>query len=230
VATTSAIQEHQARPQVDDFDASGTRILRFDRAERILHWVNATLVLILLVTGTTFYVGQLQSLVGHRAVLRQVHVWCGVALVVPFAVTLAGRWRRGFVLDAERLGRWTKPDFAWLRSRGKRGHEDMGKFNGGQKLNAVFIAGALPVTLLTGSIMNWHDPFPDSWRTGATFVHQLLWLGLLIVILGHIAKALSEPEALSAMLGRGWVPTEWARRHRAGWHREVVGEAADPDR
>ncbi len=218
-ATGSATRAH-----VDELDYSATRILRFDRTERILHGVNGVLVLVLLVTGTTFYVGGLQTLVGHRAFLRQVHVWTGVGLVVPWVVVLAGRWRRGVLHDVARLGRWTGDDWRWLASRGRQATERIGKFNAGQKLNAVFIAGALPVMLLTGSVMQWHDPFPDAWRTGATFVHDVLWLGLFLAIVGHILKAISEPEALRAMLGRGWVPARWAERHRPAWHREVVGE------
>ncbi len=214
---------------LDQLDPGEPRILRFDRTERVLHGVNATLVLIMLVTGTTFYVGGFQSLVGHRALLRQVHVWSGIGLLVPWTVVLAGRWRRGVLRDVARLGRWTEDDWHWLKSRGRRAADRIGKFNGGQKLNAVFVAGALPVMLLTGSIMQWHDPFPDQWRTGATFVHDVFWLGLLIAIFGHILKAISEPESLRAMLGRGWVPVDWARSHRPRWYREVIGGSDGSD-
>ncbi len=216
--------------EVDQLDADGARILRFDRVERLLHATNGLLVLVLLVTGTTFYAGGVQALVGHRALVRQVHVWCGIGLVVPWAVVLAGRWRRGVLLDVARLGRWTRDDWRWLRSRGRRALDRVGKFNAGQKLNAVFVAGVLPVMLMTGAIMQWHDPFPDSWRTGATFVHDVLWAGLGVAIVAHIAKAVSEPVALRAMLGRGWVPVRWARQARPRWHREVQGsrDGTDP--
>jgi formate dehydrogenase subunit gamma len=62
------------------------------------------------------------------------------------------------------------------------------------------VAGSIPVMLVTGSIMKWFGPFPLAWRTGATFVHDLTAIGLFIVTVGHIVKALSDPEKLSAML------------------------------
>lgn len=219
-----------AEPPVDCLAPDGQRILRFDRTERWLHAVNAAGVLVLLLTGTTFKVGGIQGLVGHRAVIRQVHVWVGIGLIVPFTVALVGRWGAGLRKDVHRLGRWTGGDWMWLRSRGRAAVDRVGKFNAAQKLNAVFVAGALPVMLMSGAIMQWHNPFPDRWRTGATFVHDVFWFGLLIAIVGHIMKAVSEPEALRAMYRKGWIRLEWARRHRPGWYAEAVkGDAHDAD-
>ena len=98
----------------------------------------------------------------------------------------------------------------------------MGKFNAGQKLNAIFVAGCIPLMLATGSIMRWFEPFPLAWRTGATFVHDWLALTLLAVVIGHIGKALAEPVALRAMR-TGTMPAEHVRRHHPRWWREVQG-------
>lgn len=201
----------------------GDRILRFDRTERVLHWVNAVLVIICMVTAAILYFGPLSALVGRRTLVRDVHVFAGLALPVPFVVALAGRWRAGVRADAARLGRWIHDDTVWLRSRGRATEVRLGKFNGGQKLNATFLAGVLPVLLLTGIIMRWFDPFPDSWRTGATFVHDLAAFGVWITVAGHIVKSASEPEMLRSMVD-GWVPTAWAERHRPRWHDEVSGD------
>ena len=202
------------------------RILRFDRAERWLHWVNAVLVLTLLATGLVLYVGSLSALVGRRALLKDIHVISGLSLPVPFVLLYAGRWRAGFRRDSRRLGRFLTDDWRWLRTRGRAAGLRLGKFNAGQKINAIFVAGVLPVMLLTGSIMYWNRPFSDSWRTGATFVHDWGFVALLIVVIGHIAKALAEPTLLSSII-RGWVPQSWAQHHRPRWHDEVV---ADTDR
>jgi formate dehydrogenase subunit gamma len=198
----------------------GDRILRFDRTERTLHWVNAVLVLICMITGAILYVGPLSAVVGRRNLVKDVHVLTGLALPVPFVVALAGRWRSGVRADAARLGRWIHDDTVWLRSRGAATDVALGKFNGGQKLNATFLAGILPVLLLTGLIMRWFDPFPDSWRTGATFVHDLASFGVWIAVAGHIAKSSTEPEMLRSMIN-GWVPAGWAERHRPRWHAET---------
>ncbi len=210
------------------------QIVRFDRAERWLHWANATLVLLLLATGLVLYVGSLSALVGRRTLVKDIHVVSGLALPAPFLLLYAGRWRAGFRRDARRLGRFLRDDWRWLRTRGRATGLRLGKFNAGQKLNAIFIAGALPVMLMTGSIMYWNKPFSDAWRTGATFVHDWGFVALLLVVIGHIAKALVEPELLRSMRS-GSVPASWAASHRSRWHDEVVAEAdpaapAAPDR
>ena len=44
----------------------GDRVVRFDRAERWLHWTNATLFLVLLATGMTLYVPELSARTAAR--------------------------------------------------------------------------------------------------------------------------------------------------------------------
>ena len=58
------------------FDLPHTRKLeavsvRFDRAERWLHWVNATLVLVLIAIGSIMYIGALSGLVGRRLLVSR---------------------------------------------------------------------------------------------------------------------------------------------------------------
>lgn len=202
----------------------GAEVVRFDRTERWLHWTNATLFLVLLATGMTLYIGPLSALVGRRVLVKDVHVISGILLPAPLLVAYAGSWRAGLRRDVRRLARWSTDDGRWLRSLGRRGHARMGKFNAGQKLNAIFIAGCIPLMLVTGVIMRWFDPFPLAWRTGATFVHDWLALALLVVIIGHIGKALAEPVALRAMW-RGTVPATHAERHHPRWWREIVAES-----
>lgn len=202
------------------------QILRFDRAERWLHWANAALVLTLLATGLILYVGFLSALVGRRVLVKDIHVIAGLALPVPFVLAYAGRWRAGFRRDVRRLGRFLTDDWRWLRSRGRAPGLRLGKFNAGQKLNAIFVAGALPVMLITGSLMYWNKPFSDSWRTGATFVHDWGFVALFVVVVGHIGKAFVEPTLLASMR-RGWVPASWAAKHRPRWHDEATAAASD---
>jgi formate dehydrogenase subunit gamma len=210
---------------------SDTRLLRFDRGERVLHWANGALMLTLLVTGAALYVPQLSEVFKRRHLVEQVHVWCGVLLPVPLVLTLlSGRWGRAFRADVRRLNRWTADDRRWLRSRGRDPRVKNGKFNGGQKLNAAFVAGAIPVMLATGLIMYFIRHFPLAWRTGATFVHDWMFLALAVVVAGHILFAVSDPLALRSMV-RGWVPESWARRHAPRWLDEqppvVVGTDED---
>ena len=169
----------------------GPDVVRFDRTERLLHWANALLFLTLLATGMILYVGSLSALVGRRVLVKDIHVISGLLLPAPLLLAYAGRWRDGLRRDVQRLARWSVDDRRWLLSLGRRGRATVGKFNAGQKANAAFVLGCIPVMLATGAVMRWFDPFPLSWRTGATFVHDWTALLLLAVIVGHIGKALA---------------------------------------
>ncbi len=201
-------------------------VVRFDRVERWLHWSNASLFLVLLATGMTLYIPALSSLVGRRVLLKDIHVISGLLLPLPLLAAYAGSWRGGLRRDVRRLSRWSVEDRRWLTSRGRRGQATMGKFNAGQKLNAIFVAGCIPLLFVTGSIMKWFSPFPLAWRTGATFVHDWLAIALAAVITVHILKALSDPVALRAML-RGTVPRAVVVRHHPRWAAEVEAERQD---
>lgn len=207
---------------------------RFDRVERVVHWANAGLFLILVITGALLYLAPLGGLIGRRALVEDVHVYCGLALPVPLLVGLTGRWGRALRADLRRFNRWSRPDRVWLgavtRGRAARAaawrEVPVGKFNAGQKLNAAFTAGTGLVMLGTGVIMRWYHPWPLSWRTGATFVHDWLALGAGLVVIGHIGMALRDPDALGSML-TGRVSRRWAERHAPAWLDGRDGPAPD---
>ena len=205
----------------------GDRVVRFSRAERWLHWSSASLFLVLLATGMTLYLPSLSTVVARRVLVKDVHVYSGLLLPVPLVIAYAGRWRESVRRDVRRLARWSVDDRRWLRSFGRRTRERMGTFNAGQKLNAIFVVGCIPVMLVTGGIMRWFEPFPLAWRTGATFVHDWIALFLLVVVVGHVGKALAAPVALRAM-ARGTVPAAHVERRHPRWWAEVQEAAAAP--
>ena len=73
--------------------------------------------------------------------------------------------------------------------------------------------------------MKWFGPFPLSWRTGATFVHDWTAFALLAVLIGHVAKAFGDREALGGMVG-GTVSRRWAARKAPRWLDEVAPESS----
>ena len=210
-----------ARPEVPE----RVRLARFDRIERRLHWLNAALFGVLMATGAVLYVGALSALVGRRELVRVVHVAAGFALPVPLLVARFGRSRAVVAADVRSLARFDDDDRRWLRSGGRDRSVRMGKFHPGQKLNAAFTVGAIVVMLLTGSIMHWFRFFPVDWRTGATFVHDWFAVTIAVVVAGHLRMALSDPDAMRGMT-QGWVPREWARRHRPRWYEAMTGQPA----
>jgi len=216
----------QAPRAGDGATASSRQLLRFDRVERVAHWATALLFVILMATALPLYFVQVESIVGRRALVADIHTWSGVALPVPLIISLAGPWGARMRRDVCRFSLWTAAEVRWLWSLGRERIPKPDKFNPGQKFNALFIAGAIVVMFGTGFVLKWFRFFPVSWRTGATFVHDVLALGVFIVVFGHIAFAVSHRDALRSMI-KGWVTVGWAERHASGWLDEQ--EAARPE-
>jgi len=200
-------------------------LLRFTRAERWVHWTTAGLMLVCIVTAALLYVGPLAILVGRRPLVSTIHVWAGYALPLPMVL---GWLSRSFRTDVSALNRFLPDDWRWLGSRGWRTYAvSSGKFNAGQKLSAAFFTGAILVMLGTGLIMAFPDPWPDSSRTGATFVHDWLALVIVIVVIGHLRFALRDPVALRGMR-TGFVPDDWAREQHPAWSSDSVPDRDRP--
>jgi formate dehydrogenase subunit gamma len=199
----------------------GRQLLRFTRSVRWIHGLTGGLLIVCILTAAILYNGSLEVLVGNRYLVEQIHVYCGFALPVPLLVGLVSRSYR---LDLRRLNRFTALDWQWLRSRTRRGGEiPVGKFNAGQKLNGALSAGAIGALLITGTVMYFTNLTRLSWRSGATFVHDWLSLGLGLLVVGHILYALRDPVAMRGMR-TGLVPLRWARREHAAWVAEYTGE------
>jgi formate dehydrogenase subunit gamma len=192
-----------------------------------VHHATALLMIVCLGTAACLYIPALAIAVGRRHLIENVHIIAGFALPVPIVV---GWLSKAFRADVRRLNRFTTHDWEWLRREdrrelaGGRGVIDVGKFNAGQKLNAAFVVGAILVMLGTGTILTFPRPWPDTWRTGATFVHDWLTLAIFAVFLGHLWYALRDRGALTGML-TGYVDRPWAARHHPAW----LDEHAPPD-
>jgi formate dehydrogenase subunit gamma len=199
------------------------RLLRFDRVQRGAHWANATLFFILIFTAIPLYFGSFFGVVLPRHLIEQIHLWTGLSLALPVIISLVGPWGTTMRQDVRRFNYWTRDEIRWLRTFGKSKLE-ADKYNPGQKLNAIFIGVSILVMLVTGSMLQWFRFFPVSYRSGATFVHDIFAWAIFIVVVGHIVMALTHREALRSIF-KGWVSESWAGRHAGRWLKEVrLGE------
>jgi formate dehydrogenase subunit gamma len=205
--------------QIERHPKPGTRIVRFDGVQRAAHWANALLFGILMATALALYFPSLSDIVGRRALVAEIHLWSGLVLPVPLIISLLGPWGASMRRDLRRINSWTKEEILWLRVLGRNAPRVTDKFNPGQKLNAIFIGASIVIMLATGSILKWFRFFPVSWRTGATFVHDVLAFAIFAVVAGHILFALTHPESLRSMI-KGSVSETWAARHAPGWQTE----------
>ena len=98
---------------------SPTLLVRFTRVEHTVHRAVAILMLTSITTAAILYNGFLAVPVGHRRIVKLVHVYSGFALLVPIVVGAVSRTYRA---DLRRLNRFSKADWRWLRSRTRRGY------------------------------------------------------------------------------------------------------------
>lgn len=190
-------------------------VRRFTPGERWLHLTFGLVMGVLIVTAALLYVDPLSQLVGRRALLAGVHFWAGLLLPVP--LLLAVLFSPAFRHDARRLNRFQPADWLWLRRAFRLDASGpSGKFNAGQKLNSAFVLGATIVMFLTGLMLHFFEPLPDSVRTGATFVHDMFGLAVVVMGAGHVWMAWNDPEA-RAGLRTGFVSNRWATHRHPLW-------------
>jgi formate dehydrogenase subunit gamma len=184
-------------------------------------------MLLCVATAACLYVTPLAQLVGRRHLMVTVHEWSGILLPAPFLLGLASP---AFRADLRRLNRLATYDRQWLRAVRRRwtapGSRPAGKFNAGQKIYAGWMAGAVPVMLVTGLLMWFTGLLPLVSRTSAIFVHDWLALTVGIVLVGHIAMAYQDPQARRGMR-TGSVEREWAKREHPNWVEREHPETRD---
>ncbi|CAG6390796.1 cytochrome b/b6 domain-containing protein [Streptomyces cocklensis] len=197
-------------------EAAG-RVRRFSPAERWVHRATGLLMLVCLSTAACLYFGPLAQLVGRRYLMVTLHEWSGILLPLPFVLGLGSP---AFRADLRRINRFSAYDRQWLRAarrrRNRHAARPAGKFNAGQKLYAGWIAGAVLVMMFTGLLMWFMGLLPSISRTSAIFVHDILAWAIAIVLLGHMRRALEDPEARLGMR-TGYVSRSWAQRHHSQW-------------
>jgi formate dehydrogenase subunit gamma len=198
--------------------AKTLRLLRFDRVQRAAHWTNATLFFILMFTAIPLYFGSFFGVVFPRHLIEQIHLWTGLSLALPVIISFIGPWGEAMRHDVRRINYWTRDEVRWIRTLGKSKLE-ADKYNPGQKLNAIFVGASILVMLVTGAMLQWFRFFSVSYRSGATFVHDIFAWIIFIVVFGHIVMALTHRDALRSIF-TGWVSESWAERHAGSWLRE----------
>ncbi len=187
-----------------------------------MHWSTATLMFVCIATAIPLYIPAITAIVGRRELLVTIHVFSGILLPIPILIGIAGRqWGLQLRRDLQIINKWNSEDFQWFRSWGRDPLLRPGKFNAGQKANTSFVGGSIIVMLITGIIMHWFSIFPLAWRTGATFVHDLLAFAILIVIIGHIAYAIRYPTTIRAITS-GKVSRDWAQEHSPSWQEHSI--------
>lgn len=206
-----------------DGGRSGRMIHRFSLTQRVVHWVIASLFLLLAITGLTLLFGRpyLIPILGKpvfgvlATASMQAHNLFGPifigALVLLFATFLRGNIPgRG--------------DIGWIARGGGLfgGHVSSGRYNAGEKAwfwTAVIAGLALSAT---GILLS----FPDHLGTrnllhGAELMHAVAALVFIGFGIGHIYLGTVGSEGALEGMVTGDVDENWARTHHDLWLNEV---------
>jgi formate dehydrogenase subunit gamma len=220
--------------------ASGRKIERFSRWDRLVHWATAITFLILAFTGLIVMFGKNIMLpwMGHdlfswvAIISKYLHNFVGPLFIVC-SILMFITWVRKNLFN-----RW---DWHWIKKGGgllTHEHVPAGYFNAGEKIwfwGGVTLLGLL--MSITGLMLN----FPYFYNVGmnigltryllqiADYLHIAGATLYIVAAMGHIYIGIwGTPGAYEAMR-HGAVDEEWARAHHELWHNEVKGINHDPD-
>ena len=194
---------------------------RFNLTERLFHWAFAIPFILTMATGLGLYFPELAKLAGNRELVRDLHRFTGLATVLLPLLVLAFGNRRSLRRDVHEVDLWSDDDRRWFRAWvwrkvGGRDHlPAQGRFNAGQKFNAVLTTGSVFWLALTGLIIfpGIHPPF---WLVAnSRNLHNLSWIILTPAVIGHVYLAAIYPPTRAGLSGiiTGRVPLAWLRKH-----------------
>ena len=203
-----------------------SKVLRFRKTERAVHWAIAIPFLVCYATALVLvFVYNPDPQRPLRDVFSWTHRLSGVCLIVlPMLAVMRSRGDiRIHFYNIRQAWLWTFSDVKWLTLIGlaamgvKVALPEQGKFNAGEKLNFMMLMGTYPLYILTGLVI---------WLTHVAFlswiVHVLMAVLATPLILGHMYMAMVNPESRRGLEGMvsGFVDRQWAKHHYPQWYRE----------
>jgi formate dehydrogenase subunit gamma len=202
---------------------SGRTIVRFNAAERFVHWMTATSFVILALSGLNITFGRPLVLpLMSPAAFTAWSEWAKYAhnyLSFPFTlgvILIFLMWIAGNLPN--------RIDLEWLRRGGGmvgHDHPPAYRFNAGQKLIywvVVLGGGAIAVS---GYVLIF--PFYGTsieTMQNAEIIHGVVAMLFVAAMLGHIYIGTIGMEGAFEAMGRGTVDINWAREHHSLWLEE----------
>ena len=184
-------------------------IPRFHKTEVLLHWANAAPFVILILTGAWIAIDGYLGL--QRAEwLGDTHKFFSVLLIaLPPLVILAGE-SKIIITNVKEIFSFGDVDRQWLQDQKKGGHSPQGKFNLGQKINAIASIVNSILLQLTG-IWLWLSPQGLLPR----WLHILIGIVATFLVMGHIFMATMNKSTKKGLPGifHGWVPRDYMEEH-----------------
>jgi formate dehydrogenase subunit gamma len=191
-------------------------VKRFTLTERLLHWVHASAFFVLLGSGLVMYIPALSTIVGRRPLIKDVHFYTGISwLLALAAIALLGN-RRAVIRAIREIDLFDRDDLRFLAGRT---HSPQGRFNAGQKVNAIITAAFAVLFFISGLLLWLGERNTDIRLAGTLYLHDALMYLSLVIVTGHLYLALIKRSTRHSLRGMilGNVREDWARTHHAKW-------------
>jgi formate dehydrogenase subunit gamma len=199
-------------------------LLRHPVYTRFLHWCVAIFFILSLLTGFAIYSAWLfrwiTPLFGGGPRTRLLHPWFGLLFEVFFFFQFLNWFAPMAWKEADR--RWLRRMRYYVTNEEGAESDDVGFFNGGQKLYFWTIVVSALLFLITGLLM-WFDDLAGRWVVAVSYiVHDLAALVMLAGFIIHIYEGTAhQPGTFRSMID-GTVTERWAWTHHPAWYRGVT--------
>ena len=224
---------------------AGAKMKKHDVAVIWLHWFNAMVWMMELVTGAAlilspkyqlapdFFQSMVLGVFGSRANLLNFHITVGVIWILgmlPYAVFGYRRYLKGFLQNL----RLDHDDILWLYRKtlsifGKDVQlPPQGSYNAGQKVFGILVVVASLLIAITGLIMTFHpvSPFWVGWSIVIHFIAVgMVFSGIFV----HIYMAAFMPNERPAFFSMfsGQVDAQYAYHHHYKWYQQLLHDCHD---
>ena len=209
---------------------SGRTIVRFNAAERFVHWMTATCFIILAISGLNITFGKSLLLPlmspGAFTTWSQALKYAHNYLSFPFTfgvILMFLMWIGGNIPN--------KADVEWVKRGGGiigDDHPPAPRFNAGQKMIYWIVVLGGSAVAISGYILMF--PFYGTGIAGmqlAQIVHGIVALLFVAAMLGHIYIGTIGMEGAFEAMGTGEVDVNWAKEHHSLWlEQEMSGDRA----
>jgi formate dehydrogenase subunit gamma len=204
------------------------KVDRYTGAARVNHWITATCLILLALSGLALFhpwLFFLTNLFGGGQNTRAFHPWIGVVLFFSFFGLFIRFWRANL---------WKREDVTWLAqlpdvlADREEKLPEVGKYNAGQK--AVFwLMSILILVLISSGFVIWDQYFSGfttiEQKRLAILAHAAAAVIIICVWIVHVYAAIWVRGTIGAMT-RGQVTGGWAWRHHRKWLKELIGGKA----
>ena len=201
---------------------------RYNRSERVTHWVVALTFLLLAASGLALFHPAfwfLTNVLGGGSWTKILHPFIGVVMFVFFALMAMRYWNENRIQSYDR--EWKKRLSDVINNR-DHGLPEIDKYNIGQK-QLFWTMVVTMLLLLVSGIALWRPYFapyfPISMIRIAAVVHAASAFVLIVGIVVHIYAGIFWVRGSLRAMTRGTVTHGWAKHHHALWYRRVTGNA-----